>query len=267
MSWLALGPGALVGLTLGLVGGGGSLLAVPLLGLLGLDAGAAKAGALLVVAAAAVVGLAPHLRAGAVDLRAALLVGGAGAPASLFAAAASRGLPGGVQTGLFAVVAAVAGALLLRRPDPAAAPPTPTSPSSAPARAGALRVLAAGAGAGALTGLVGVGGGFVVAPILTLVVGLPPRRAVGTSLAVVAGSSLAGLLGASGGVPSLTPTLSWFLFGAGLGAVGGARLADRVPQARLRRLLGLALVAVAVALLGQLLGPAAAAALRRGGST
>ncbi len=261
MTWVALGPGALVGLTLGLVGGGGSLLAVPLLGLLGLDAGAAKAGALLVVAAAAAAGLLAHLRAGSVDLRAALLVGGAGAPASLLTAAATRGLPDGVQTGLFAVVAAVAGALLLRRPSAPA-----EGPGAAPRpRAGSLQVLGAGAAAGVLTGLVGVGGGFVVVPILTLVVGLPPRRAVGTSLAVVAASSLAGLVGASGGAPSLTPTLLWFLVGAGLAALAGARLADRLPQARLRSILGLALVVVASVLLGQLLVPPLVVALRAGG--
>ncbi len=265
MTWLALVPGALVGLTLGLVGGGGSLLAVPLLGLLGLDAGAAKAGALLVVAAAAAAGLAPHLRAGAVDARAALLVGGAGAPTSLLTAAAARGLPDGAQTGLFAVVAAVAGALLLRRPLRAAPAPDDGVARAAPP-AGALRVLVAGAAAGALTGLVGVGGGFVVVPILTLVVGLPPSRAVGTSLAVVTASSLAGLLGASGGVPALTPTLAWFLAGAALGSIGGARLASHVPQARLRTLLGAALVAVALLLLGQVLGPPLVAALRSGGS-
>lgn len=241
MSWLALGLGALVGGVLGLVGGGGSLLAVPLLGLLGLDAGEAKAGALLVVAVAAIAGLVPHLRARTVDARAALLVGAAGAPASLLTAVAARSLSDAVQSALFALVAGVAGALLLRparaeRPVDVAPPPR------------LARTLLAGAGAGALTGLVGVGGGFVVVPVLALVVGLPPRRAVATSLVVVAVNAIAGHAGAASHV-SATALPSTFLGGAILGAIGGAALASRVPQAHLRRLLGAVLLVVAVVML------------------
>lgn len=239
----ALGLGAAVGLLLGLAGGGGALLAVPLLGLLGLAPAAAKAGALLVVAAAALAGLGPHLRAGSVDLRAAALVGGAGAPASLLVARASRGLPDALQAALFGLVALVAGALLLRP-----APPAPEAARSP--RPGVM--LLAGALAGALTGLVGVGGGFVLVPTLTLVVGLPPARAVGTSLVVVALNACAGLAGLAGDVTA-SPVLLGFVGAAAAGAVGGGALAPRVPQARLRQGLGALLVLVGLAVLGRAL--------------
>lgn len=242
MTAVALALGAVVGLVLGLVGGGGSMLAVPLLGLLGLDPAGAKAGALLIVAAAALASLGPHLRAGAVDGRAALLTGGAGAPASLVTALLARRLPGPAQSALFALVALAAGALLVRgarRGDPA--------PSSGRARVGP--VLLAGVGAGALTGLVGVGGGFAVVPALTLVAGLSPRRAVATSLVVVAVNALAGLGAVASQVDLLDRRLVLFALGAAAAGVGGASLAGRVPQARLRQLLGGLLLVVGLAML------------------
>jgi len=108
--------------------------------------------------------------------------------------------------------------------------------------------LASGAGVGLLTGILGVGGGFLIVPALVMLVGLPMNRAVGTSLAVIALNSAAGLLGHLG--DEFDVALTAIFVAAGLvGAFLGARLAQRLPAERLRQAFAVFVILLALFLL------------------
>jgi uncharacterized membrane protein YfcA len=230
---LALALSALIGLSLGLLGGGGSILAVPVLVYVArVDVHAAIGMSLAVVGTTALVGGLVHARAGRVDLGAAALFGGAG----------MLGAPLGAQaTHAAALMLAVGGRML--RGKAGARPGTP--------RPHPVAVPAAGFGVGLLTGLLGVGGGFLIVPALTLLSGMPIHAAIGTSLLVIAANSAAGVLGhlRQGEMPlGLTAA---FTASAALGALGGVRLASRLDPARLRRAFAVFVILVGLLLLAK----------------
>lgn len=228
----------LVGTGLGLVfatlGAGGGILAVPVLLIaFEMPMPMATGASLVVVWVAAVFGAVLHARAGRVSGRAALLFG---VPALLGAAGGARlhGLFSEQATaGLFAAMLGVS-LILFARKDTLA-------PS---AGAGVPVLLAAGLGTGVLTGLLGVGGGFLLVPALTVLAALPVHQAVGTSMAIISVSSLSGAVVhlLEGHVPvSLALPMGG---GAVLGAVLGAPLAGRLPPRALKAaFLGLAVLA------------------------
>jgi uncharacterized membrane protein YfcA len=193
MPYLGLALGILVGLLLGLLGGGGSILAVPIfVYIFGLDPKLAIATSLVVVGVTSLVGTVSHFRAGNVDLRTALLFV-LGSSAGAYAAAnwLSGFLSGTTQLILFALVMLTASFFMFRgRRD--------TEASDAPRQLtpGIIALtIAQGIGVGIVTGLVGVGGGFMIVPALVLLAGMPMKRAVGTSLLVIALNSAAGFAG------------------------------------------------------------------------
>ncbi|MFF6775819.1 sulfite exporter TauE/SafE family protein [Streptomyces sp. NPDC012637] len=241
---LAAGAGAVVGLALGALGGGGSVLAVPaLIYLLGLTPAAAATASLLIVLGTSATALYGHARDGQVQWRTGALFAAAGVlPAALGGLLSTR-LPDPLLTLGFAVVAVVAAVRMVRR-----APADATRVRrSAPAVAGA------GAGLGAVTGVLGVGGGFLTVPALVQVVGLRMRPAVGTSLLVVAVNALVALLARAGAAGSAVP-VDWaavapFAGAAVLAAWDGRRLATRVPADTLRRVFGLVLLGTAAVML------------------
>lgn len=247
---LALLLAALVGVTLGVLGGGGSILTVPIFAYaLGFDAKLAVAMSLPVVGAASLFGAAGHWRRGNVDLRLAVIFG-AGTMAGAFAGARiGARLPGSVQLLLLAIVMLVAAVAMFHRAggsDLAEAGLTASGGTVAPASARAHPAIAALAslGVGLLTGMLGVGGGFMIVPALTLLLAVPMRRAVGTSLLVIALGALAGTVGYLGLV-----TLPWdfmllFLAAAAAGTAVGVRLGRVVPVHMLARSFALFLVVV-----------------------
>lgn len=233
--------GALIGLSLGTLGGGGSILTVPaLVYLLGQNPHGAVASSLVIVGANAVLGATLHLRAGHVRLRSALLFGAAGMLAAFAGARLSRLLAGPTLLVLFAVLMLViAGAMLRSKAAPAAAASEPIW----------WRVLLGGVAVGFLTGFLGVGGGFLIVPALVLLLGMDMRDAVGSSLVVIAINSVAGLLGHLG-----DGGLNWVLIGLLLaggvpGLLVGARLARELPVARLRQGFAMLVVVLGAALL------------------
>ena len=253
---LALVAGGLVGLALGGLGAGGGILAVPvLIHLLGFSPQSAATAALFVVALSSLGGLLAHSRAGTVRWRAGLLFALAGMPPALVAGLLSARIPGPVLSTAFALVAALAAARMLRwarAPEPGGAP-------EARERAGAGRVLGAGAGLGGLTGLLGVGGGFLAVPALVGLLAFPMAEAAGTSLLVVAGNAVSGLAGRAGAATGLDwGVLAPFAGAAVLGAWDGRRLAARLPAAVLRRVFAWLLLAVAAAMLGEVVWALAA---------
>jgi hypothetical protein len=221
----------IMGITLGLLGGGGSILTVPILTeILGLPGKEAIATSLLVVGATAAVSTVPHARAGNVD-------GKTGLVFALFAMAGSY--LGGrlavlfsstVLLILFAVLMVVTAVAMLRKrsPAPGAAEPEPR-PMSVP------KVAAEGLVVGAVTGLVGAGGGFLVVPALVVLGGVPMRRAVGTSLLVIALKSLTGYFGHAAHT-SIDWTLTGIVTGCAVaGTFVGVALVRRLDPNALRR--------------------------------
>ncbi|WP_324786052.1 sulfite exporter TauE/SafE family protein [Streptomyces sp. H51] len=233
---LALVAGAVIGLALGALGGGGSVLAVPaLIYLLGFTPVAATTASLVIVTITSVTALSAHARDGNVRWRTGLLFAAAGiGPAMLGGALADR-IPEPALMAAFGVVAAVAAARMLR--------PAKAAGTVAHVRPG--RAAAAGAGLGAVTGVLGVGGGFLAVPALVGVLGMRMRNAVGTSLLVITVNSLAALATRAGTVD----TLDWavvgpFIAAAILGAWDGKRLAGKVSGPTLQRIFALVLLAV-----------------------
>jgi hypothetical protein len=230
---LGLPLAALIGLSLGLLGGGGSVLTVPaLVYVLGFAAKPAIAMSLPVVGIASLVGAGLHWRLGNVRVRTALAVG---VPAMIGAFAGAKLavlLTGAVQLALLALVMLAAAVSMLRgtrglrRPDGEAE-------FDAPARLAVLVPVALGIGV--LTGLVGIGGGFLVVPALVLLARVPMRQAVGTSLLVIAMNSASGFAGHLGTVHLDWSFLAGFTTAAIAGALAGTALGSRVPQAALER--------------------------------
>ncbi|GAA1936492.1 sulfite exporter TauE/SafE family protein [Streptomyces durmitorensis] len=239
---LALVAGAVVGLALGALGGGGSVLAVPaLIYLLGFTPAAATTASLVIVTATSLTALYGHARSGHVRWKAGALFAAAGLlPAALAGAAASR-LPQAALTIAFGVIAGLA-ALMMLRPAPAAGAGDGTV---RPAKAAGT-----GAGLGALTGLLGVGGGFLAVPALVTVLAFEMQAAIGTSLLVISANSLASLATRGATVAGLDwSAIGPFAAAALLGAWDGKRLALKASGPLLQRSFAFVLLAVAAFML------------------
>jgi uncharacterized protein len=224
---LGLALAALIGLTLGLLGGGGSILTVPVLVyVMGYAAKPAIAMSLPVVGITSLIGAAMHWRLGNVRVSMAL---GFGLLAMIGAFAGARlatYMSGGAQLALLALAMTGASVSMLRNG------PGATEPHGRSHRA-LLAVIALGVGV--LTGLVGIGGGFLVVPALVLLARVPMRQAVGTSLLVIAMNSAAGLAGYLGNVHLDWAFVAGFTAAAVAGALAGTALVARLPHAALKR--------------------------------
>ncbi|MEU7995902.1 sulfite exporter TauE/SafE family protein [Micromonospora sp. NPDC049060] len=243
---LTVALAVLIGVALGLLGGGGSILAVPLLVYVAdLPAREAIATSLLVVGVTSAVGALPHARAGRVRWRTGLLFGAAGMVGAYGGGRLAAFVPPAVLLAGFAVMMlATATAMLRGRHD---------GPGRQRRELPVARVLLDGVVVGLVTGLVGAGGGFLVVPALALLGGLPMPVAVGTSLVVIAMKSFAGLAGYLSTV-DIDPGLATAVTAAAvLGSLAGGRLAGRVREDVLRRAFGWFVAAMGVFVLaGQL---------------
>ncbi|MFG2298294.1 sulfite exporter TauE/SafE family protein [Streptomyces sp. NPDC048603] len=240
---LALIAGAAVGLALGALGGGGTVLAVPaLIYLLGFTPAAATTAGLVIVTATSLTALYAHARAGSVRWKAGALFAAAGLlPAAAAGAAASR-LPQSVLTAAFAAIAFLAAVRMFCPGRAATDPPA--------GGAGPVRAVGTGAGLGALTGLLGVGGGFLTVPALVTLQAFEMQAAAGTSLLVISANSIVSL--ATRG--ATTTGIDWAVIGpfagaAILGAWDGKRLAAKVTGMLLQRAFAVVLLAVAAFML------------------
>ena len=237
---LALAAGAVVGLALGALGGGGSVLAIPaLIYLLGLSPAAATTASLFIVTATSATALYAHARAGHVRWKAGAAFAAAGVVPAAAAGLVATRLPQAVLTAAFAALAALAATRMLR-----------PGPQEAPGEVRPLRAGGTGAGLGAVTGLLGVGGGFLAVPALVTVLAFEMQAAVGTSLLVITVNSLTSLVTRSGGAAGMDWAVTAPFTGAAiLGAWDGRRLAERVSGSGLQRLFAWVLLAVAAFML------------------
>jgi uncharacterized protein len=259
--FLASPLGFLIGLSLGALGGGGSILAVPALVYgAGQSPREATASSLLLVGVASIIGLRPHLRAGRVLAATGLAFGAAGIPGSLLGSALNHRVDQDLLLlGFAGLVLVAAWRMLTGCPTCTKVGEADAIGSGAAAAGGhgvavatrldagrVLAVVAAGTGVGFLTGLFGVGGGFVIVPALTLLLRLDMPTAIGTSLLVIGVNSAVGLAARMG-----TASIEWgvtlpFAAAAIAGVLTGGHVAARLdPRRSLRWFAGL-LVAVAV---------------------
>ena len=268
-SLLASPLGFLIGLSLGALGGGGSILAVPaLVYAAGQDPKAATTTSLVLVTITALVGIIPHWRAGHVRLAAGTVFGLAGIGGSLVGSAWNEAVDADVLLLAFSILMLIAAYAMWRRLQkqssaPPAAPAvrsagaaaaTPEqlsadSPGTAPIHldlATAVKVVVAGSFIGLLTGFFGVGGGFVIVPALVLALGFSMPDAVGTSLIVIAVNSTVAL---ATRLPS--GTVEWgtvipFTIASLIGVFVGSRLASTRDPSFLQRWFVILLVVIAV---------------------
>ncbi|MFB7864883.1 sulfite exporter TauE/SafE family protein [Streptomyces sp. NPDC056069] len=243
---LIVAASLLIGVSLGVLGGGGSILTVPLLVYLaGQDTKEAVATSLLVVGVTSLAALIPHARARRVHWRTGSAFGAFSMVGAYGGGRIAEYVPGTALLVAFGLMMLATATAMLRRPRGRAGPgPQRQSPSP-------VRVAVLGVGAGAVTGLVGSGGGFLVVPALAVLGGLPIGIAVGTSLLVIAMNSFAGLAGHLSGAHldrglALTVTAA-----AVVGSVAGARFAGRIPQEAVRRAFGWFVVVMGVLVLAQ----------------
>ncbi len=230
-----------IGLSLGLLGGGGSILTVPaLVYLVGQSPQAAVTASLVIVGANSAMGAFMHRSQGTLNWRVALVFGGAGMAMAYLAAGWSKAIPSDILMMLFAGLMLVVGAFMMLRPTPV---------GSEEGGRGPLVTVLTGAGVGLLTGFLGVGGGFLIVPALVLLVGLPFRQAVGTSLVVIAMNSLAGFLGHLHGPPVDVRTVAIFVTAGLTGALVGARLTRFVHPEHLRKTFAVFVIGLALFLL------------------
>ncbi|MGA5466720.1 sulfite exporter TauE/SafE family protein [Mycobacterium sp. NPDC050041] len=190
---IGLALGALIGVLLGLLGGGGSILAVPALVYgMGFDVEQAIPISLIVVAAASAVGMLPKIRAKQVRWRMAAIFAAGGIPATVAGSAISAHLPQSVLMIGFAVVMVVAGIRMLTDQG-ATGTACKVDAGQVNWRRCAPRSVGAGLLVGLLTGLFGVGGGFLIIPALVVVLGVEISTAVGTSLLIIVANSVTGV--------------------------------------------------------------------------
>lgn len=246
-----IGLGLVIGALVGLLGGGGSILAVPaLVYLAGQDLRQAVATSLVVVGTTSVVAVLPRLRERQVSWRIGLLFGAAGAATAFAGAAANRLLPDAVTLALFAALMVAAGVRMLRE-EPATGTACAIDSGRVDWRRCLPRTVAGGVVVGFLTGLLGVGGGFLIIPVLTVALGLPMTTAIGTSLVTVAINSAAGFAAHAGRTILDVPVTLAFTAAAVVAAVVAGRLAARTEAERLRRWFAWLVLAVAALIAGR----------------
>lgn len=231
-----------VGLLLGVLGGGGSILLVPMLVYaLGVPPKEAVVISLPIVGLTSMAGAISHWMAGTVQARSAAAFGLVAMAGAFAGARLSVLLPAVAQLGVLAVVMLAAGVTMLATRSPDAAVP------SAGAAGGQRAWLAVGAALaiGMLTGLIGIGGGFLFVPALVLFAKVPMHAAVGTSLVVIALNAAAGVAGYIGTIAVPWHFVLAFAATASVGAVAGSRLAHRLPARTLRRAFAILLLLTA----------------------
>jgi hypothetical protein len=234
-----------IGLSLGLIGGGGSILAVPVLVyIMGMGAKEAIAMSLAIVGSVSLLGVVSHWRQGNVNLKIfAIFTPTAMVGAYLGARLASLPwITDAIQMTCFGAIALLASLLMLFRNTK----PTPSAQPSAPSRYPKwLLIPAGGLAVGILTGFVGVGGGFAIVPVLVLVGGIPMKEAIGTSLLIISFNAIAGIMGYLDSV-----AIDWNLalsmtIAASAGTLGGAYLNQFIDAKRLQKLFGFFVFGVA----------------------
>lgn len=245
--------GLATGMLLGVFGSGGSIITMPaLMFLADIDPKSAIAMSLGIVAITAAITALQHWRRGNVNLKITAIFGLFGVIGTYLGARLGVVTPVAIQLGLFALVMYAAAWKMLK-------PKREHKSVGAAATVGCadgfcdasdyVHIAIHGIVVGVLTGVVGVGGGFLIVPALVLLSGLPMRQAVGTSLAIVTLKSAAGYAGYAGEVVINYEVMAVFAAIAIGGSFAGSLVAQRLPEKRLQQGFGVFLVLVATYIL------------------
>lgn len=239
-----------VGLSLGLLGGGGTILAVPLLTYVaGMSAQEAIASSMFIIGVASLIGVGAHARLGNIHWRTGLIFGGASMAGAFGGGLLGSQLPGVVLMVAFSMMMlATALAMVIGR--------RTTGPAQAPTQLPITKIAVEGLVVGVVTGMVGAGGGFLVVPALVLLGGLSMPAAVGTSLLIISLKSFTGMAGYLTSV-----SIDWVpvLLITGvtvIGALMGLVLGRFVPDKALKKAFGYFVLVMGVVILIQELHPA-----------
>ncbi len=254
---LASPLGLIIGLSLGALGGGGSILAVPaLVYAAGQSPKHATTTSLVLVAVTAMIGIIPHWRAGRIRLAPGVIFGLAGIGGSLLGSHWNKAADPNVLLILFSGLMLVAAYGMWRRVSTAGkkSQPTAVDAASTPVAAASVRidattvarVIVAGTIVGLLTGFFGVGGGFVIVPALVLALGFTMPEAIGTSLLVIAINAVVALTTRLQGGSIEWGTVIPFTIASMIGVILGSRLASTRDSTSLQRWFVGLLVIVAV---------------------
>ena len=245
MTTLGVALALAVGLVLGLLGGGGSILAVPIfLYVFHVPPKPAIAMSLVVVGMSALIGFLTHWRQGTVNVRVAALFGALAMLGAFAGARVARFVPATAQLALFLAFALAAAVLMLRdsmRSAPDVSDQTRTQRVHFSPLLGAQAV-----GVGALTSLIGAGGGFLIVPALVLMANLPVKEAVGSSLLIIAMNASSGVAGYAGQVAFDWRLVGWFSAVAAVGATIGTRLVRYVPATRVKQAFAILILVLGV---------------------
>ena len=239
----------IMGLSLGLIGGGGSILTVPILVyLFSVDAVLATAYSLFIVGATALFGSLSHMRMGNIHWRTALVFGVPSIvavfatrawlvpaiPDPVFGSGDARVSKAFALLVIFALLMLAAAYSMIRKPRMA---DQATSAEGRPLNF--ALILAEGLVVGVITGLVGAGGGFLIIPALVLLAKLPMKQAVGTSLLIIAAKSLIGFLGDLQGEQLMDWNFLLLFSGIAIGGIiAGSLLSRRIPNEKLKPAFG-----------------------------
>jgi len=248
--WFIVIGAMIIGVTLGVLGSGGSILTVPVLTyLLGHNSKAAIAESLAIVGAISIVAVFPYARSRQVDWRSVVFFGVPGMIGTYLGAWLAGYLSGGVQLTLFAVVMLAAAWMMIRRPKQ-------PEERGRQKRQALWKIGGEGLAVGILTGLVGVGGGFLIVPALVLLGGLPLRTAIGTSLAVIALKSFSGFYKYLDVLETAGASIEWwtvaaFIFVGVIGSITGKLIAARINQRALQQAFAVFLLVMGFFVLGK----------------
>lgn len=224
----------LIGLTLGLLGSGGSILTVPVLTyVVGQETKVAIAGSLMIVGIISLFAAIPYARQKQVKWRTVVLFGVPGMMGAAAGAWAAHYVSDALQMLVFAALLLSASYLMFR-------PVKLDDADSEQAERSMYKIALDGVVVGAITGLVGVGGGFLIIPALVLLGGLSMRLAVGTSLVIIAIKSLAGFVSYLQVLEALDLSLDWAIIGifSVIGIVGGwlgHKISSKINQEHLKK--------------------------------
>lgn len=243
MTVLALFLALLIGISLGLLGGGGSTLAVPILVYVAkVPPKEAIAMSLIVVGATSLMGALQHWRARNIDVHAAIVFGIISMIAAYGGGWLSQFVAGSTQLAIFGVVMLAASLSMLRSSARAEPERTHGRPATAP-------LVAAGIGVGTLTGMIGVGGGFLIVPALVLFANLDIKRSLGTSLIVIAMNCAAAWLAYTTSTDIDPRFTVLFTLMAIAGVFAGSAIVPHVSRVALKRGFAMFLLVVAVLIL------------------
>lgn len=247
---LAVLSGGLIGLALGATGGGGSLLAIPLLVyLLGMKVQPATVLSLMVVAASALIGVYQRRKSGEVRVKPGLIFSVTGAAGAWAGAFGHQFVRGEMVLLLFSVLMIVVAWRMWRSSGQTDSRFTGESCAERFPRSCWVKVSLIGMVVGLLTGFFGVGGGFVIVPALTLVLGFPMRMAVSTSLLIIALVAVGGLVGHLQTGQVDWPLIGLLLLGSAIGMTGGSWVAQQVSQATLAKSFAAITILVAIVMM------------------